>query len=73
MIIQRLKHDAISMEEGIFGWDIFKCADYSVIDSSTSGFMGPEAIRSKIIKGHTIILALNIGKIRLFKKLFIRI
>lgn len=71
-LIKRLEHTQTSMEGAIFGWDIFRSADYSAIDN-TADRISAEKARSLLIKGHTIIIALNIGKLRLFKRLFIRI
>ncbi len=64
-IIKRLNHQDVVMKDAIFGWDIFKCGDYSAIDRT--GELAPVPI------GYAIILAINIGKFRLFKRSFIKI
>lgn len=74
--IKRLKHDAREMTDAIFGWDIFRCRDYSDLDGRVeSGIDGrvyvPTNSKSAIY-GYTIILALNIKGRRFFKRLFIK-
>lgn len=64
------------MTDAILGWDFFRCADYSVVDSmvsNSSSYPTLEAAKSKLKIGHTIIFAVNLGPIKLFKRLFIGI
>lgn len=71
-LIKRLKHDAIKMTDARIGWDIFRCGDYSVADSMAGeGYMNPQAIKSKIRIGYTVIFAVNLGPIKFLKRLFI--
>ncbi len=61
-IIKRLSHDATAMVDAYLGWDIFKCADYSKVDRGEANVPEP---------GHTIVIAVNIGPIKFFKRLFV--
>lgn len=70
-LITRLKHDAKEMNDSIFGWDIFRCRDYSNIDGKVDSFSSLQDI--KPIFGYTIILALNLKGRKFLKRLFIRI
>jgi hypothetical protein len=74
-IIKRLNHTDTFMVGSIMGWDIFWCRDYSNVDGKTErGIDGKTYMPdTPAIYGYTIILALNLGSIRFFKRLFIKI
>jgi len=69
MIIKRLKHTDTQMNDAYFGWDIFRCGDYSEIDLSSDIIKN----KNKIKMGYTIIFAINTKLIKVFKRLFISI
>jgi hypothetical protein len=69
-LLTRLKHDAKVLEDSIFGWDIFRCRDYSNLDGMIDNIN--DARNVKPIFGYTLILAANIKGHKLFKRLFIK-
>ena len=73
-LIKRLKHTDTEMTDAIIGWDWFRCGDYSVADAIiSSGERNFSKMRSAIKIGHTLIIALNLGPIKFFKRSFIKI
>jgi hypothetical protein len=70
--IKRLEHTAHECKDAIIGWDIFRCADYSTIDSAGSDEFNKINIGGlRPIYGRTIIFALNLGKLKFFKRWFL--
>ena len=71
--IKRLAHDAKKLEDAIFGWDIFRCRDYSSIDRMSNDVSTASEVRNaKRIFGYTIVFAANIKGLKFFKRLFIK-
>lgn len=72
-LVKRLSHTAKEMNDSIFGWDIFRCRDYAALDRSIDEPIDFSEI-SKLdpVFGYTIIFAVNLKVIKLFKRLFIK-
>lgn len=68
-IITRLPHTAKEMTNSIFGWDIFRCRDYTNVDRAGDDIS--VVLETKPVLGYTIILALNLGSRHFFKRIFI--
>jgi hypothetical protein len=58
------------MKDAIFGWDIFRCRDYSNVDGAVDNLSDLRKV--KPIFGYTIILAIKLKGLELFKRLFIK-
>ena len=71
-LITRLPHTAKEMNNSIFGWDIFRCRDYSNLDGMVENLSDVKNVKS--IFGYTIIIAINLKVVRLkfFKRMFLR-
>lgn len=69
-LLVRLPHTAKKMEDSIFGWDIFRCRDYSNVDGMINDLS--DLRRAKPIFGYTIILAANLKDYKFFKRVFVR-